>query len=307
MVKFAVPVMALLITGIPFVGALAPLLMTEAFGLRILFLFLAPSTFTLFYVLVTGVFSLPFHSSIKKGKFPRDLAHPVYGPRRLYGLCWTFIYYFSPLYHLCLSIPLLKRFLFGLFGYKGASNFIVYPDTWIRDLPILNVGEGAYLSNKATMGTNMCLKSGHIMVDSITVGKGALIGHLALIAPGVIVMDDAEVGVATAVGIRTRLQEKVKIAPECFINHGVDLGAGVEVGGRSYIGIRAVIREGIRVPAGANIPAGAIINTQDEMDKYLSSETSILEEVRAKLKNLFLKGKEEGSQVTLHEDIKTIS
>ena len=81
------------------------------------------------------------------GSFPRDLRAPLYRGRRLYGLCWTAVYYFTPVYWLFLTVPLLRRALFRLFGYRGQMDFTVYPDTWIRDLPLLEFGRGAYVGS----------------------------------------------------------------------------------------------------------------------------------------------------------------
>jgi hypothetical protein len=69
----------------------------------------------------------------------------------MYGLCWTSLYYCKPVYHFCLCVPWLKALVFRLFGYRGDLNFTVYPDTWIRDLPLLDFGKGAYISNRATL------------------------------------------------------------------------------------------------------------------------------------------------------------
>ena len=38
---------------------------------------------------------------------------------------------------------LYPRDVFRIFGYRGSMDFTIYPDTWIRDLPLLDFGEGA--------------------------------------------------------------------------------------------------------------------------------------------------------------------
>ena len=47
---------------------------------------------------VAGLLSTPFHGAIRVGKLPRDLRDPAYRARRLYGLCFTAVYYFTPVY-----------------------------------------------------------------------------------------------------------------------------------------------------------------------------------------------------------------
>ena len=177
MVRLLVPVYLFLIIGTPagLVGALW--IVSEHFWVRLAVLSAAPLLYAILYVGIAGLLSLPHHKAIVPGVFPVDLSDPVYSRRKLYGLCWTSVYYFTPIYFLFLSIPFLKKILFRLFGYRGGLDFTVYPDTWIRDLPLLNFGRGAYLSNRATIGTNIILTNGHILVDGITVDEGGLVGH----------------------------------------------------------------------------------------------------------------------------------
>ena len=125
---------ALIIVVVPFTLALAPLVLASTAGGRIAGLALAAVLYPLAYLLTCGLLSRPFWSAIKPGRFPRSLSHPVYFGRRLYGLCWTAVYY-SPFYWLYLSVPTLKWLTFRLFGYRGQMDFTLYPDTWIRDLP----------------------------------------------------------------------------------------------------------------------------------------------------------------------------
>lgn len=241
----------------------------------------APFIFILAFPTLAGLLSLPAQKGIVKGKFPRDSKHPVYLLRRIYGTAWTQVYYFKPLYAAILAIPLLKKYVLRLFGYRGSTDFVVYPDTWIRDLPILQIGQGAYLSNRATIGTNICLTDGTIFVAGIKIKEKGLIGHLAMLAPGVSVDEAGEVGVGCAIGISVKIRAGASVKPSCTLNHGAIIGAKAEVGTMSYIGLRAEIGEGVSLPAGSNIPAGAVLKTQGDVDKYYSSETEKLQQMRA--------------------------
>jgi len=245
----------------------------------------SPIIFIITFISVSGFISMPAQRGIKKGKFPRQLLHPVYFLRRIYGTSWTTIYYFRPLYSVALSIPLLRKWMLLLFGYRGSHQFVLYPDTWIRDLPLLSIGKGAYLANRATIGTNLCLSDGKIFVDHVKVDEGSLVGHLAILGPGVKIGQSAEIGVGATVGIKTRISNTCKIGIDAMIDHGVVLEEDVQVGNNSYIGLRVHVSKGIRVPPGANIPAGTIIRTQSELNQYYSSETKILSEYKLKLIN----------------------
>jgi carbonic anhydrase/acetyltransferase-like protein (isoleucine patch superfamily) len=255
--------------------------LTAIFGLPILFLYMwldlakgspwiwpalliAPLLYTVCFVLTAGILSLPFRSGIIAGRFPRNLRHPVYRKRRLYGLCWTSVYYFKPLYYLCLSTPWLKWLLFRLFGYKGSMDFTIYPDTWIRDLPLLSFGEGTYISNRVTLGTNLALSNGQILVDKITCGRESLVGHLALIGLGTEIGEAAEIGMRCEIGIRCKIGRGALVQPTSGLNHHCTLGENVVIGSRSHLELGAQVGAGVRIPAGSFVPGRAKILVQSD-------------------------------------------
>jgi acetyltransferase-like isoleucine patch superfamily enzyme len=238
---------------------------------RVGFALVAPFAYAVLYVLVAGLLSVPFHGSIRPGKFPRDLTNPAYRARRLYGLCWTSVYYFTPLYWVALSHPFLKWMTFRLFGYRGQLDFTVYPDTWIRDLPLLDFGPGAYVSNKATLGTNVATSTGLLLVDEVKIGKGALVGHLAMVSTGCVLEEGAEVGVGCTVGSKVRVGKGAYVSPCTAVGHYVELGEGCETGYQSWIDLRAKIGPGVKLPARAVVPYRARIATQADADRHLSA------------------------------------
>jgi carbonic anhydrase/acetyltransferase-like protein (isoleucine patch superfamily) len=258
------PLYLLLIFGAPFAICASLYLSAPLLSLRLLVLFVAPILYSVLYLLIAALLSLPHQSAIIAGRFPRDIAHPIYFHRRLYGLCWTTVYYFVPIYHLALSLPFLKTVTFRLFGYRGHMGFTTYPDTWIRDLPLLRLGKGAYLSNKSTIGTNIAFPDGSILVESVTVEEGALVGHLAMLAPGVEIRKGAEIGVGARIGLKSIIGEGAKINPCCSIEHGVKIGAHSKIGAVTYIASAVTIAPDIVIPAGVTIPARTRIRTQEE-------------------------------------------
>ncbi|RZK99033.1 MAG: hypothetical protein EOO89_31520, partial [Pedobacter sp.] len=182
------------------------------------------------------------------------------------------IYYFTPLYWLLLSNRFTKRILFRGFGYKGSLDFTTYPDTWIRDLPILKLGIGVYLANKATIGTNLCLADGTIYVAPITIGDHSVVGHMCMIAPGLRMGRNSELGSGSALGVRVTIGDRVNVGPCAGINHYAKIANGVKIGAQSYIGIRAQINvEGMTIPAFSNIPANSVINAEDDLQEILRS------------------------------------
>jgi UDP-3-O-[3-hydroxymyristoyl] glucosamine N-acyltransferase len=133
-------------------------------------------------------------------------------------------------------------------------NFTVYPDTWIRDLPILTFEDNAYVSNRATLGTNIVLSNGFLLVAPITLRAGALVGHLAMLAPGVELGPGAEVAVGCGVGIKAKLGADSFVGPCCVIEHGVSLGRNTRIGTYSYVGSGSVVLDGIKVPPATVVP-----------------------------------------------------
>lgn len=239
------------IWGIPTLSCLV--LVEDGEKYQKLLLLLSPLVWTAIFIVAAGTLSIAHQPAIVAGKFRRDVADPLYFHRRLYGLCWTSVYYNKPAYFLCLSIPLLKRLAFRLFGYRGSMSFTVYPDTWIRDLPLLHFEKGVYVSNRVTLGSNVVLSNGSLLVEGITLGPNSLVGHLSMLAPGVELAAGAEVGVGCEVGIRSKLGREAFVGPSSTIEHSVRLGAMTKIGCHSYIGSGSTIDDGAQIPCASVI------------------------------------------------------
>lgn len=283
MVKALLPVYICLIGGIPLLAAFSPFFWIQERWMQLTWLFFCLPVFALTYVTTAGLLSRFTLPAMVRGKFPRDLKHPVYGPRRLHALCWTAVYYCTPIYFAALTFPALKAWVFTLFGYRHSTNFTVYPDTWLRDLPVLKIEEGAYLSNRATIASNMCLTDGTVIVDHISFGRKCLVGHLAAVGPGSKLAENTEVGVYSVLGIKTRLDANSKVGPCCAINHGAVLESGAEVGTHSFLGVKTVVRSGVKIPAGSNIPPGSILSSQTDLDRIAREETTSLDALRNRM------------------------
>lgn len=236
-----------------------------------------PLIFITTFVTIAGSLSRMAQHAIVPGTFPRKNFDKIYFWRRVYGTCWTQLYYFKPIYSVCLAIPFMKKYTLRVYGYRGPStSFVVYPDTWIRDLPVLDIADKAYLSNKSTIGTNICLSDGNILVDKVTIRESGLIGHMAMIAPGTVIEENAEVGVGCSISIRSVIKKRATLKPNVMIGHGVVVGERVEVGAFSHVGMRSRIGEGVKIPAGSNIPAGAVILNQADLDAKIQDEATSL-------------------------------
>jgi carbonic anhydrase/acetyltransferase-like protein (isoleucine patch superfamily) len=265
--KTAFALLATFYTVLIYVGpaaALAAIAVTSGSG-RFAVLAGAPLLYPFGFVVVAGTLARIHAGKLVTGRFARSTSVPAYFDRRLYGLCWTAVFYFTPIYSLVLGLPVAKALLFRLFGYTSSLEFTTYPDTWIRDLPLLDLRPGAYISNRATLGTNMVMSDGTILVDRIVVGERTLVGHLAKIAPGVELGANVQIGVGVGIGIRTHIGDNVQIGPMAFVEHFVRIEAGARVGGSSYVGSRSRIAAGVVIPGGSVIPQGTHLRSQADL------------------------------------------
>lgn len=252
--KVLVPVYLGLIFGLPSVTLVLAWEASNSNLWKITLALVGPILYAFLFCLTAGVLSMSHHKGIVAGRFPRDVGHPVYFDRRMYGLCWTSLFYFKPVYYLALTIPTLKWLTFRLFGYRGSMNFTTYPDTWIRDLPLLELGCGAYIANRATLGTNLALPTGEIMVAPISIGKNGLVGHLVAIACGSSLGERSEIGACAAVGYKTKIGDNTQVAGKCVVEHGVIIGDNCSIGTSSYIGSASRVANGVNILPGSTIP-----------------------------------------------------
>lgn len=237
-------------------------------GLSLAALLVAPPLYVLALVTAAGLVGRSMRRWIIAGRFERDPATPLYRGRLLYGAAWTTVFYCKPVFHAVLGLPPLKRWTLRLFGYRGDLSFTTYPDAWIRDLPLLDIGKGVYISNRATLGTNIVQNDGRILVGGIKLAERVLIGHLAMIAPGCDFDEGTEIGVGCAVGMMVKTGKRVHVAPSCTINHAANLGDGVEIGTMCLIGRRVTIAPGLKIPSGSVIPDRVRLETQADVERY---------------------------------------
>lgn len=260
----------LLITGLPIL-AVAAVVAALPSPWNIIALVPAPIVTIGVYLATAGLLSIPHQQAIVAGKFRRDVSNALYFHRRMFGLCWTMVYYNAPAYHAALAFPMTKKMLFWLFGYRGETTFTTYPDAWIRDIPLLSFGKNAYISNKATLGTNMVLRNGKIIVGPVTVGANSVVGHLSAVGPGTEIGCDSEIGVGAILGVGVRVGSGVTIGGAARVDHMTVVGDRTFVGQCAFIGRNSVIGSGLRIPACALVPAGTTLQTQEDVDAMVGS------------------------------------
>ena len=229
------------------------------------------TAYPLVLVLVAGLLGRAFARHVREGRFDRDPGTALYRGRMIYGAAWTSIYYCKPLLHFALVCPPLKALLFRLFGYRGSLEFTIYPDSWIRDLRLLDFGPGTYVSNRATLGTNVVRADGQIQVAAIETGPRVLIGHLAMVGGGTKIEEGSEIGVAAKVGFKVRLGKGVSIGPNALVDSATRLQPGVVIGAGAHIGKACLIKSGVIVPPGMVVPDRATITCNADLEQFAVS------------------------------------
>lgn len=207
----------------------------------------------------------PFAGRIREGRFQRDPSDRDYLARRVHGAAWTTLFYCKPVLALILSVPPLRAAVLRGFGYRGSNDVTLYPDTWIRDLPLLDLADGVYVSNRATLGTNV-VDGGRIIVSGIRMGERSVVGHLAMVGGGLDAGADVEIGQGAAVGFRVRVGAGTYVGPCARVGHASRLGESVVLGHGVILGDRCRVADGLELPDGLLVPAGTRLRRQADVE-----------------------------------------
>ncbi len=229
---------------------------------------LAPAVYVLSLCLGAVLTARPCASRIREGRFQRTPADRDYLARRVHGAAWTTLYYCKPVLALVLAVRPLRALVLRGFGYRGSLDVTLYPDTWVRDLPLLDLGPGVYVSNRATLGTNV-VDGDRIIVSGIRLGARTVIGHLAMVGGGLTAGADVEVGQGAAIGFRVRIGDCTYIGPCARVGHASRIGSHVTLGHGVILGDRCRLSDHLQLPDGLLVPAGTRLRTQADVDQLL--------------------------------------
>jgi hypothetical protein len=101
-----------------------------------------------------------------------------------------------PLLEECLRlVPGLYQAWLALWGARISPWCLVAPRVAITDRQLVIIGRGAVLGDGCLLGAHLVNRrpDWSITVAPITIGRGAIVGAYAALAPGVVVADDEEV------------------------------------------------------------------------------------------------------------------
>lgn len=188
-------------------------------------------------------------SAIVPGKVVRKPENEVYQKRLKYTHELRVFVYNPVFMNIILATPDLKELFFRTFGYMGNLEFTMYPNAWIRDLPLLEIGKKCYLADGILLGTNrVSIDQKILRVDHIKIGDHTIFDQHCAIGPGSTIGNDCIMGFQS------------QISAKCTIGNNVRLGEVVTIGSMSEIGDDVMIGQGSFISDFVTIEAGAEID-----------------------------------------------
>lgn len=234
----------------------AGLVVADAFSgplaLRLLGILLGFFVYLHVFVLTLGVLKRVVQPGLEEGRSP-------VGANRAY-IAWGLnsvvqaVYLSSPFATLIQLLFSLRFLHLRLFGMKVKFGSIVGVGSQLRQLELIELGEGSTIGLAATLSCHVSEDGKSHRQGRIRIGQRSLIGAYTRIGPGVVVGDDALVGANTSLSEDVIVGDGARIGADCFVQRGVRIGRGARVASGSV-----VVRD---VPEGARVRAAAV--TVDE-------------------------------------------
>ncbi len=145
----------------------------------------------------------------------------------------------------------------------------------VNGTPVLGFAEFAALAGERRVA--LAIASGAVRETLAKACAEAEIGFVSIIAPGVITMDDVQIGEGAILSPHVTLTSNIRIGRHfhanlySYVEHDCVIGdfvtfaprvncnGNVSIGDHAYIGANAVIRQGLSIGAGAVIGMGAVV------------------------------------------------
>jgi carbonic anhydrase/acetyltransferase-like protein (isoleucine patch superfamily) len=194
-------------------------------------------------------------AAIRPGRFRRDGSDPVYLARARYTRELRKFVYNPAVLDVVLGDPELKTRFFRTFGYQGSTNFTIYPSCWIRDLPLLDLGEDVYCGDGIVLGTNQISTDQQTLtVGRICIGPGTVFDQQCMVGYGSTIGARCVLGIRVMIGMKATLGDRVQVRPSTAIAHHVVLEHGAIVGNASVVGAFSVVEAGVELPDYSRVP-----------------------------------------------------
>ena len=207
-------------------------------------------------------------ANIKAGTFDRTAENKDYQDRLIYTKAFRKFIYNPAILNEILSCPTLKQTFFRTFGYQGALDFTIYPNCWLRDLPLLDIGSKTYLADGILLGTNQVSIDQKILkVGTIKIGERCVFDQDCKLGYNSKIGNDCIIGIQTSIGLRCRMGNNVKLGEATTIRHGVTIGNDVTIGSETQIGNFCIIEDGVELPEFSRIPSFSLVTKEGIFDR----------------------------------------
>lgn len=195
-------------------------------------------------------------SNIKAGKFVRDNNNPDYNDRLIYTKVLRTFLYNPAVLNVIFGDQAMKEKFFRAFGYRGKVNFTIYPKCWLRDLPLLDIGENVYLGDNILLGTNQVSPDQkNLLVGKIKIGDNCIFNQGCTVGGKTNIGNDCIIGFESAIGFANTIGENCKIGERVTIGHCNKIGSNVNIGFMCKIGRFCIIDEGVEIEEMSEIPS----------------------------------------------------
>lgn len=195
-------------------------------------------------------------TKIRPGTFARDPEDEDYRARLIYADRLRLFVYNPGVMNTVLTTVDLKESFFRTFGYAGNLDFTIYPNAWLRDLPLVTIGKRAYLGDHILLGTNsVSIDQQYVRVGEIKIGEGVVMDQQCAIGLGTSIGNFSHFAFRTAVGLKSRIGEHVHVGVGTMIGNKVTIGDGVKMGQMCVAHDFVLIESGAHVADSVHIPS----------------------------------------------------
>jgi acetyltransferase-like isoleucine patch superfamily enzyme len=221
-------------------------------------------------------------SNIKAGKFERNRADKDYNDRIVYTMELRNFLYNPAVLNVIFSDQELKAKFFRAFGYRGNVNFTIYPKCWLRDLPLLDIGQNVYLGDNILLGTNQVTPGQKILVvGHIKIGDNCIFNQGCSVGGGTNIGKDGIIGFEVGIGFRNNIGDNVKIGERSTVGHGNRIGDNVTIGYTCKIGNFCIIEDGVEITEMTDIPSYSLVTKEGVFPRRKNSNVQSIKRLKA--------------------------
>jgi UDP-3-O-[3-hydroxymyristoyl] glucosamine N-acyltransferase len=202
-------------------------------------------------------------SNIKAGKFVRDKNDPDYNDRLIYTKELRNFLYNPAVLNVVFGEQELKEKFFRAFGYAGTVNFTIYPKCWLRDLPLLDIGENVYLGDNILLGTNQVTPDQKtLVVGTIKIGDNCIFNQGCTVGGKSTIGNDCIIGFETAMGFGNTIGDNTQLGERVTVGHCNKIGSNVKIGYMCKIGRFCIIEDGVEIDEMTEIPSYSLVTKE---------------------------------------------